>query len=362
MLKNTFSVVFGLILASFSFTVVNADTRVVSQPAYDFSTAGRDAQSFTLSATTTIQSIALAQDEPGGCAVMKVGYWGTQVNSHTFNSLSTFSAPTAITGGQLYTGSVTLGSGTWVFLFEQSGCFINHRGVASLAFPWTEEMGAFNCSTSSPYEYCTQNLAINQNTFNICSDLTCSLFQSPQSGTGSAINWNLYYVPPPFSTSSVAIATSSSIWGAYSASTTLAALNGQCSLSGNIFSEALCVAASFLFVPNPTTINGLVAANEAMQQKFPFSWVFQTQTLITTLSASSTQNMMVLEFGLHDLGIGSTSPIGNVLPNFEFSTSTIYTYLTPSVWTAIMNLVAAGLWFGLGLHVYHTVRHRFHKI
>ena len=194
----------------------------------------------------------------GGCDILQIGHWGSQVNQYTFNSNASFGSPTAITGGTRFTGSVTLGAGTWVLLYEASGCFIPTRGISSAVFPWSESQGKFSCSTSAPYEYCSQS-SMNQTMFTVCSDTSCTLSQFSQGGDSSSIDWNLYYVPPPFSTSSTAIATSSSLWGSYSASTTPAALAGQCSLSGNIFSEALCVAFSYLFVPNPSTINGLVS-------------------------------------------------------------------------------------------------------
>jgi len=119
-------------------------------------------------------------------------------------------------------------------------------------------------------------------------------------------------------------ATSSSLFSGMSATSTLAALNGQCSQSGNIFAEALCVSFSFLFIPDPSTLSSFSTLPQLAEQHFPFSWLAQVQSTWAALSASSTLNEPSYAYNFHDLGIGSTTPLGNILPNVSaFSSSTI---------------------------------------
>jgi len=144
-----------------------------------------------------------------------------------------------------------------------------------------------------------------------------------------------------------------------SASSSFDLIGAQCSGSGNIFSYGICTSFAFLFVPSPDVLDDWSDLASTTLSRFPFSWVVGTKTAITGMSASSTSNMAAYSLNLADLGIGSTSPIGNLMPNIvALSTSTIMTYMPAGVWTAAQTLMAASLWLLVGWDIYATIRRR----
>jgi len=175
------------------------------------------------------------------------------------------------------------------------------------------------------------------------------------------IDWNAYYSILPFSSTTVSIATSSGLWSSYSASSTLTAIGDQCALSGNIFSEAICVAMAYLFVPNPTVLNSYTSLVDSINSRFPASWVVGVRGTFASLTASTTANFIVLRFPLH--GMASTSPFGDFLPDVTvLSTSTIYAYISPTTWDWLQELIKFGLWLGLVTDIFFYVRNHMHKV
>jgi len=174
----------------------------------------------------------------------------------------------------------------------------------------------------------------------------------------TAIDWNLYRQTFIFSSSTVGIATSSPLWGQYTATDTIAQM-GSCTEVDNIFGRAICASFAYLFLPNPQVMTQWTQLPTLMQTKFPFSWVSDVQGSITGLTASTTANAPTYSLSLHDLGLGSTTPIGNLLPNFTaFSSSTALSYFPSGLWAAGQLLIAATLWLALGWDIYATVRRR----
>jgi len=174
----------------------------------------------------------------------------------------------------------------------------------------------------------------------------------------AVINWNESIGQYTVSSSTAGLATSTGLFSSFSASSTLAAIS-NCAGSGNFFGEAICIAFSYLFLPNPQVLDQWVNLPNVAQEKFPFSWVSDVKNSITGLSASSTANSPTYAYNLADLGLGSTTPLGNMLPNFTaFSSSTALTYMPAGVWAAGQALMAAVLWLALGFDIYATVRRR----
>lgn len=123
------------------------------------------------------------------------------------------------------------------------------------------------------------------------------------------------------------------------------------------FASGLCNVSVFLFVPGNTAIAQWTNIGNTTAQKFPFSWVYSITTTLQGLTASSTANSPAFAFNLHDLGIGSTSPIGNILPNYDgFSTTSVETYLTPDLLSALKGLASVALIVGLVADIFFTSR------
>jgi len=175
------------------------------------------------------------------------------------------------------------------------------------------------------------------------------------------IDFSQYYTPLVFSTSSSAIAASSSLWGAFASTSVLTA---TCN-TGNLFGDALCTAFSYLFVPNPNVLNQYAGLPGVIETRFPFSWVVGVQSAFNGLTASSTANMIDLEFDYPTMGIGTSTPLGlsAIAPKIEvFGTSTIEKYIGSTYWALFQTLISLAIWLTLTADVFFTVRNSMHRV
>lgn len=155
----------------------------------------------------------------------------------------------------------------------------------------------------------------------------------------------------------VGTATSSSLFSGQFASSTLDDLAEQCSESSNIFAEGLCMAGVYLFIPQPSTLDQFGTLKQTLQEKFPFSYVFDVTDQWQTLSASSTLNAPVMIIGFEDFEIGTSSPLGlsNIAPNWTFFSSTTAQQYAPDWFFPFMRNII-GLVF-----IWGTISHIFHR-
>jgi len=183
-------------------------------------------------------------------------------------------------------------------------------------------------------------------------------------GTGvGAINWGALYFPAVYSTSSAAIAASSSLWS----SLTIASSSPSC-VDGNFLTNAICSSFTFLFLPNQTILNeysDLISTTSpsSIVQKFPFSWAYSFQTLVSGLSAG-TSTMMTIQLNLSGMVASTTSALPNILPNVTLlSKDTIVgPYISQTLWDTLQGLIIAMLWLALFADIYHYLRHRIHRV
>jgi len=156
----------------------------------------------------------------------------------------------------------------------------------------------------------------------------------------------------------VAEIASTSVFGGGNATSTLEAMKNTCNQEDNIFGKAVCIAFATLFMPSTATIDNLFSTLDSAKIKFPFSWIYGIQTTYNSLAVSSSSAMTTLSFNLGSLGIGSTSPMGNILPNTEvFSKNTIETYISPTLWATFQTLIAAAMWLGFIWFEFNRARH-----
>jgi len=161
-------------------------------------------------------------------------------------------------------------------------------------------------------------------------------------------NWGAIGIVPPIDFAAVQYVATSTSFFSGSASGTLQAIANECSSTGNIFSEAMCRAAAYLFVPNPNVTNQYLTLATTTAQKFPFSYVFGISALFTGLTASSTTNMIAPKIAFSQYDPASSTPFGPFLPDLTFlSTSTIQRYMPSGFWSLIQTLMIAAIWLGL---------------
>jgi len=121
------------------------------------------------------------------------------------------------------------------------------------------------------------------------------------------------------------------------------------------FSVSGC--AGYLFYPSQDTLNAYPSLYAQIQEKLPFSYLFSIANTWEALVASTTANLPTYAYNLHDLGIGSTSPIGNLMPNFNgLSSTTVGYYLNPTLLALLKALASAALILGLFADIFFTVR------
>jgi len=99
-----------------------------------------------------------------------------------------------------------------------------------------------------------------------------------------------------------------------------------------------------------TTTDFLQLANlfQSLGKKIPFGYAVEVYDLVSS-STRVAQNSAtpLVSIKLHDIGLGSTSPVGNFLPNIELSTTTIGHYLTEGTRQTLLGLQDAALWMSL---------------
>jgi len=150
----------------------------------------------------------------------------------------------------------------------------------------------------------------------------------------------------------------SDVFAGQTATATLQMMQGSCAQAGNIFSEGICTAFAFLFAPSPESLEGFSSLASSTQAKFPV--IAQVASVLSGLTASSTDNLPTYTLNLHDLGIGSTTAIGNILPNFDaLSSSTVTRWAPAGAIPALKGLAAAAIWLAFALDVFYTTRTLF---
>lgn len=186
------------------------------------------------------------------------------------------------------------------------------------------------------------------------------IFHRLNSTYSTTTNAQLYYQlyggssPDSFFTPAPGFAGFASSTVATTCDNSFATSSGFLDSVGSSISNGLCRVASFLFVPSPSSLRQFVSLASTSQQKIPFSYFYDIVNDFSSLSASSSVNVPTYTADLHGAGIGSTTPIGNILPSLEIlSTTTINRYLPSGAHDALFLLARAAIWFGVGMFFYN---------
>jgi len=176
-------------------------------------------------------------------------------------------------------------------------------------------------------------------------------------GTGiQDCNGTPYYViNPVFGPTNVqGFATTSSAFSGQNATSTLQALSEQCSQSSNLFSEGICMAFSFLFVPSSESVGQWTTLPAVIAETFPFSYFYELAEIRENLTSSTTQNFpsIELEFPITYGGTTATNTL-------EFSTSTITNFIPNSILTIFNTLMVSVAWLGFAGLIWSDVKRMF---
>jgi len=167
-------------------------------------------------------------------------------------------------------------------------------------------------------------------------------------------NWGALTSPPGVDFGPISSFSSST--PLFNSSSSLGAITANCAESGNLFSSALCRAAVFLFIPDPSILNQYVLLASTTMEKFPFSYVAGVGALIAVTHASSSQNMILLSINFASVDPASSTPFGSFLPNSTlFASSTILAYLSGPTWTFIKQMMTVSMWLAFLFYVWREL-------
>jgi len=174
----------------------------------------------------------------------------------------------------------------------------------------------------------------------------------------STVQWDAIWFPTVYDADFAGIAASSSLWGQYEASTTLATIN-NCALAGNIFSQAICSAGAYLFTVSTGVFQKIAEIPTYFAARFPFSWILGLYNVWGDMTAT-TDDFQTLEIDMQSWDRSTTTAFGGILPSITFlSSSTISTYMPNGFMDTAFLLMRAAIWIGFLSYIIISVRKRF---
>lgn len=121
------------------------------------------------------------------------------------------------------------------------------------------------------------------------------------------------------------------------------------------FNASQCI--DYLFRPSCSSLSVYSAIPNQLNGKFPFSYIAGIKNTWSSLVASTTANSPSYSFNLHDLNIGSTTSLGNVLPNqVVFSASTTKQYFPAGTFDILKTLAGLAIILGLFADIFFGVK------
>lgn len=269
--------------------------------------------------------------------------YSTHVLAITKPSLyATTTSPATITFSA-YEASSTVPNG-FELTFVNSLTYESHtvRGYLADASPYPTGFvndGVYSYSTTSP--------ALGSGTWKITAtllDINSEAPDSPYRSIGSsATSWFGINYNDNVQTVSFSGATAQ-----YASSSCAISFSGSFSLSD-------CL--GYIFIPGANVFSAYTSLPNVLGSKFPFSYLNSIKATWNGLSASSTANAPTYQYELHDLGIGSTTPLGNILPNATvFSASTTEQYFPAGTFNLLKSLAAIAIWLTFFADVFFTTR------
>jgi len=166
----------------------------------------------------------------------------------------------------------------------------------------------------------------------------------------------LFATGTPFPAGTIAAyqgtATSSPLFGT-------ATSTGSCDGVQNDVVWVACSVGAYLFIPSPVILNQWANLPSVISQRFPFSWLYGLQVMVTGTAASSSANMIAPGIDFGSVDPATSTPFGPILPTFTFlSSTTIQKYMPAGTWATFYFLMQMALWLLLLAYVVHWVNNR----
>lgn len=121
--------------------------------------------------------------------------------------------------------------------------------------------------------------------------------------------------------------------------------------------NGICRVGVFLTIPSQESLDAFPALASSTAGRFPFSYIKNVVSVWGSLTASTTANSPTFTYNLANLGLGSTTAMGNILPNATvFSSSTVQAYFPSGAFTALKALASIAIILVLIGHIYTRSR------
>jgi len=136
--------------------------------------------------------------------------------------------------------------------------------------------------------------------------------------------------------------------------TQFASTSCQISFAGS-FNLSDCF--GYIFIPGSNIFQNYSSLVPQLMGKYPFAYITSIQATWNGLVASSTDNAPTYNYNFHDLGIGSTTSLGNILPNeVVFSASTSKHYFPAGTFELLKGLASIAIILGLFADLFFSTR------
>jgi len=129
------------------------------------------------------------------------------------------------------------------------------------------------------------------------------------------------------------------------------------SMTKTAIPAGLCKVTAFLFIPPDTALTQFSSLSTQIQQAFPFSYMYGIKNTWDQLASSTSNGAPSYTFNFASLGLGSTTPMGNILPNaVAFSSSTVTQYFPAGTFDLLKTLAGLAILLTLFADIFFTVR------
>jgi len=130
----------------------------------------------------------------------------------------------------------------------------------------------------------------------------------------------------------------------------------NCTPPSNILDVGGGISYSFcyLFLPSQAVITQFSGLQSTVAQKAPFSYISEFYNAYQGLTVA-TGTMPAVEINLQGSGYGSTSLMGNILPDIVFNKDSVTHYISNDVYNIFMALQALAFYLSAGFYIYRKV-------
>lgn len=190
--------------------------------------------------------------------------------------------------------------------------------------------------------------------------------ETPTATTASSIFWLVYSgSAPSFTTfdASTFFPTVSTTSVTAVCNQNFATTTGVLDTIGASFANGICLVGAYLFIPSVDSLNQFSNVQTVLQSKIPFSYFYALADIYDGLTATGTSAVFQdIEFDISSTSVKNTA-FGSIIPTVKaFSTTTIGTYISPSILALLRTLMASTIWLGFAYVVFRRVSGLFRTV